>query len=905
MALEFGVLGPVEVRADDTPVALGGPQPRRVLAALVAEAGQVVAVDRLIDAVWPDSPPDGARGTLMAYVSRLRRALGEGCIVTQDPGYRLDAAGNVDAITFEALVDEARRAPPTEAVSLIDRALSLWRGRAFGEFADEWWALPHAARLEELRIVALEQRAEALIAAGEQAHAVSDLEALVKEYPLRERCAGLLMRAHDACGRQAEALRAFARFRDHLAEETGLEPSDALRTLEAAILTGQGEGADVRHGGARSRGYVLGDLLGEGAFGTVYKSTQPGVGREVAVKVIRAELADDPSFVRRFEAEGQLVANLEHAHIVPLYDFWREPGGAYLVFRLLRGGSADELVRRDGPFSLERANRVVTEIGGALASAHAAGVVHRDVKPANILFDDDGNAYLADFGIAVTDEAASSSAPSAIASAGSPLYAPPEQFQLAAPSPRGDQYSFAAMLWELLTGAAPFPGENVSTILRTKLEQPVPSLHELRPDLPRSLDAVLQRATSTRPADRYHDMANLLAAWNVAVRARTTTTTGDLAGGSQRTRSDALATVSLADDALNNPYKGLRPFGEADARHFHGRDAVTKQLVDLIQRKRFVAVVGASGSGKSSLLHAGAMPRLRERDLRVVSMLPGEHPISQLRNALLTVATREPDFGGATAVLQSVAAQADEPLVVVVDQLEELWTMTPDRERDQFLTGLAAIIADTTARVHVIVCIRADFFDRPLSHGTFGALVAVNTFALTPMSRAELHDAVVAPAAVEGVAFEPGLDDALVGEVADEPSSLPMLQFALAELFELRRGRVIGHDAYRAIRQAGCRREPQMVRRRSLRCRDGCLDDRDHHVVRRVRQRLHCGRPSTTRRGDVSSRSTRRLAERATNDSRRDSGDRLLRTAWSHDRVSALVDPPRATQWRPRCLVLE
>jgi serine/threonine protein kinase/DNA-binding SARP family transcriptional activator/WD40 repeat protein len=798
MGLEFGVLGPVEVRADGAMLAVGGPQQRRVLAALVAEAGRVVAVDRLVEVVWPDVPPDGARQTVMKYVSRLRQSIGDGCVVTHDPGYRLvTAADAIDAVRFERLVDQARAAPPTEAVSLIDRALSLWRGRAYGEFADEWWALPDGARLEELRIVAVEQRVEALIAAGEHEQATSELEGLVVAYPLRERFVALLMRAHDASGRQAEALRAFARFRDHLAEETGLEPSDALRELESAILA---RDADARGGGgAGSRGYVLGDLLGEGAFGAVYKSTQPGVGRDVAVKVIRAELADDPSFVRRFEAEGQLVANLEHPHIVPLYDFWREPGGAYLVFRLLRGGSAEQLVRAHGSCALERVNRIVGEVGGALASAHAAGVVHRDVKPANVLFDDDGNAYLTDFGIAVAaDTGESSSSPMAIVSAGSPLYAPPEQFQLAAPSPRGDQYSFAAMIWELLAGAAPFAGENVATILRAKLEQPVPSLHELRPDLPRDLDAVLQRATATRPEARYDDMAGLLAAWHAAVQLGATTT-GDL-GGPQRARGDALATVSLANDALSNPYKGLRPFGEADARHFHGRDHVTKQLVDHIQQQRFVAVVGASGSGKSSLLHAGVMPRLRDRDLRVVSMLPGDDPMSQLRNALLTVATREPETGGVSAVLQSVAVQAAEPLVVVVDQLEELWTMTPDRERERFLSGLAAIIADpTAARVHVMVCIRADFFDRPLTHGTFGALVAANTFTLTPMSRAELHEAVVAPAALEGIAFEPGLDDALVTEVADQPASLPMLQFALAELFERRRGRVIGHDSYQAI----------------------------------------------------------------------------------------------------------
>src|SRR5262249_53951438 len=132
-------------------------------------------------------------------------------------------------------------------------------------------------------------------------------------------------------------------------------------------------------------GYELAEVIGEGAFGTVYRATQPSVGREVAIKVVRRELADDPQFVRRFEAEAQLVARLEHPHVVPLYDFWRQPGGAYLVFRLLRGGSLADLIA-DGAVPLERVTRLVEEIGGALTAAHALGVVHRDVKPANVLF---------------------------------------------------------------------------------------------------------------------------------------------------------------------------------------------------------------------------------------------------------------------------------------------------------------------------------------------------------------------------------------------------------------------------------------------------------------------------------------------------------------------------------------
>ena len=147
------------------------------------------------------------------------------------------------------------------------------------------------------------------------------------------------------------------------------------------------------------RGYELREKIGAGGFGAVYRAYQEVVGREVAIKIILPAYANHPDFIRRFEAEAQLVARLEHIHIVPLYDYWREPGGAYLVMRWLHGGSLRALLRK-GPLTPDRTAQVLDQITAALAAAHRRGVVHRDLKPDNILLDEDGNAYLADFGIA-------------------------------------------------------------------------------------------------------------------------------------------------------------------------------------------------------------------------------------------------------------------------------------------------------------------------------------------------------------------------------------------------------------------------------------------------------------------------------------------------------------------------
>ena len=342
---------------------------------LLIGRGHTVSADRLVEALWPDgAAPDGAARSVVTYVSRLRGALGDGHIATTGAGYRLVCErASCDVDEFEALVEAAESALPDRAIDCYDRALALWGGRdPFGEFTGEWWALAESTRLAELRLVAREERAAALMAIGHHGRAVPDLEGLIVEHPLRERPVSLLMQALVATGRQAEALRVFRSYRSRLAEETGLDPS-----AEWCSWSGRSPAASNRPAdrvGRPLRGYTIHEAIGEGRYGRVYAATQPGTERRVAIKVIRPDLADSAAFIRRFEAEARLVARLEHPHIVPLYDYWREPGGAYLVFRLLTGGTARDSVISGGAWSVARVSQLVEEVGGALIAAHAAGV---------------------------------------------------------------------------------------------------------------------------------------------------------------------------------------------------------------------------------------------------------------------------------------------------------------------------------------------------------------------------------------------------------------------------------------------------------------------------------------------------------------------------------------------------
>ncbi|NEM08425.1 AfsR/SARP family transcriptional regulator [Geodermatophilus normandii] len=240
--MHFRVLGPLQVEDGSGLVAVGGHKPRTLLAALLVARGEVVPADRLVAAVWGDSPPDGAPTALRAYVSRLRGVLGDAAPLRhRPPGYCLSlAAATLDADGFEQRVRTARTAAAAgdhpRALADLDAALGLWRGDALAEFADEEFAAAEAARLTELRAGAAADRAEALVELGRAAEAVPELEALVRRSPTWERPAVTLMRARYATGHQADALAAFHDLRTRLDDELGVEPAAPARELYRRIL---------------------------------------------------------------------------------------------------------------------------------------------------------------------------------------------------------------------------------------------------------------------------------------------------------------------------------------------------------------------------------------------------------------------------------------------------------------------------------------------------------------------------------------------------------------------------------------------------------------------------------------------------------------------------------------------
>lgn len=470
-------------------------------------------------------------------------------------------------------------------------------------------------------------------------------------------------------------------------------------------------------------GYEFRDEVGSGAFGVVHRAYQPSVGREVAIKIIRPEFANDPEFIRRFEVEAQLVARLEHPHIVPLHDYWRGPDGGFLVMRWLDGGS---LNNRLASRQLDRseASELLAEIGPALDYAHRHGVVHRDLKPSNILFDTDGNAYLSDFGIAVSES---------------------------------DQVG---------------PGDDCSAFARLLVA------------------AVGEEVID--PGVSYGNVAELVEAWDEAM--------GDISSASSVTFTPA-----------RNPYKGLRAFAESDAEDFYGRTAEVDKLIDVLSGSRLVAAVGPSGIGKSSVVRAGLIPSLRSGAITgsemwlITDLIPGAYPYEALASALIRVASRMPvnieselrrDERGLIKAVSRYLPEGTE-LLVVIDQFEELFTLTADdADRKAFLDLVAASAGDPRSRVRFVLTMRGDFFDRPLMFAKLGEFLGESTVPIAAPTEDDLRAMIAEPAAAAGVGLEDALVDRIVADVINQPGALPMLEFALTELFEHRDSDVLTVKSY-------------------------------------------------------------------------------------------------------------
>ncbi|MBT8249121.1 MAG: protein kinase, partial [Acidimicrobiia bacterium] len=721
--MDFRVLGPVVAFHEARELKLGGPKQRLVLAMLLAAHGKSVSTGVLIDGLWGEDSPSTARKMLQGYIHYLRGEVGD-ALVTDPGGYSLHVgADQVDERRFEGAVLEAERLIPVDPVEASERlaeALALWRGNPYADLDGEMVLQPELTRLGELRLVALSDRIDADLAIGRHEMLIGELESLAVEYPLREKFRAQLMLALYRSGRQGEALRVFAHTRDSFIEQMGIEPSDELADLEDRMLRrdplleiAPQEGA----GSARAlRGYELRETVSVDAAGTLYRAFQRSVGREVAIRVMEGARANDPAFIARFQSDTARVAKLNHPNIVYVQDVWREPGRVYEVTQWIEGERLDSYLasNRAGQTT---AMRWIEQIGGALATAHRVGVVHGDVSGRNVLVSETGDVFLTDFMIG----------------------APPSDES-------DDRRRFISIAHHLMFGAPPVISDRGFEALPSSATPP-------------GLARVFEEALSVEdflPVQQF--VRNVKRAVG----------------------NDVVELAEAEDNALSlirNPYKGLQAFQTEDARDFFGRDSLIERMLARFREKRLVAIVGPSGSGKSSVLKAGLAPRLdgEGQPFLLAEMYPGSYPFEELEGALAAIAVSDApmsdqlvsDERGLVRVLQTVLPTDNTELVLAIDQFEELFSMTSSEPiRALFLDSLVAAVSDPRSRLRVVLTLRADFFDRPLRYPGFGTLVEAGLVPVTMPDESGIAAVIEGPANAVGLTVEPGLIAQMVRDVS-------------------------------------------------------------------------------------------------------------------------------------------
>jgi DNA-binding SARP family transcriptional activator/WD40 repeat protein len=734
--MKLRVLGPVEVISDSRALPLGGAKQRAVLAMLVLEANRTVSADHLIEGLWGEQVPASAAKMVQTYVWRLRTTLGEADgaeILTRGRGYelRIDPEA-VDVKRFQRLLAEASRASngpvPADAAR---QALALWRGPALSDVADEPFAAAAIRQLEELRLEAAELAIEADLAAGHHQDVVGEIEALAAEHPLRERLHAQRMLALYRCGRQAEALEAYRSARRMLVEEIGVEPGPELRRLQDAILR-QDPSLEVEA--------AVPELPRE--LDTV--SSSPLVGRERELVWLRSRWQqvrhDDGGLVTLAGADGSGKTRLAAEIAVEAH------------------GEAATVLYADGVGPSEKALTAIRRARGAR-------------RPTLLVVDDADRAAVEVQAALSSLEPELSSRPLLVVATGH------DQDALAVLRPR------AALALPPLDAAAV---RRIALLYAPDGDTDVPfeALLESSSGVARRVHELASDWARRHAARRVDAVADRAAAGRAQARALEEELAGSVAALQSAHEREELLAGAEAERRVICPFKGLATFDVEDADYFFGRERLVAELVARLVGAPLLAIVGPSGSGKSSALRAGLLPALAAGVLpgsdgwAQLLIRPGAHPQRELRRAL----------PGMTP---------DRRAVLAIDQFEETFTAcTDERERAAFVAALVGAAHDPGGRSVVVLALRADFYTRCAAYPELARLLGANHVLVGPMSGDELRRAVTRPAERVGLRVEPELEDAVVGDVEGQPGALPLLSAALLELWRERRGRRLELAAY-------------------------------------------------------------------------------------------------------------
>ncbi|WP_437291232.1 nSTAND1 domain-containing NTPase [Sorangium sp. So ce406] len=578
--------------------------------------------------------------------------------------------------------------------------------------------------------------------------------------------------------------------------------------------------------GDRVGHYELLRELGRGGMGVVFLARDLRLARLVAIKLL-TKLSSVG--VQRFLVEAQATARCKHEHIVTIHEVNEHGGFPYMVLEYIEGQSlrawmkqrrpADAPTRaRAAPVAPGLAVEMMVPVVRALASAHASGIVHRDLKPENVMLDASGAIKVVDFGVAsLRDDEASLVAERPVAEdmrltrtgalVGTLPYMSPEQWAGKEIDGSSDVWAVGIMLHELVLGAHPLaPCRMPDLIAVPRLDEPMPEVSACHPEVG-ALGAIIDRCLRKRKAERFASAEELLTALLPLLPGR--------------------REIHLGAD--ESPFAGLSSFQEADADRFFGRAQDLAGVIARLRSQPLLALAGASGVGKSSLVRAGVIPALKRsgEGWEALVLRPGRAPMAALAELFshpaMTLSTDVRELagqGGAStraalgerlpaepgllgAALRGWASRAQKRLLLFVDQFEELITLgAPAEERAAFLACLEGIADDASSPLRVVLSVRSDFLDRMAEHEHFMAAMTRGLVFLRPMGREGLREALVKP--VEAARHEiedPAMVEDILDALATTRGALPLLQFTAARLWEMRdRGRrLLTRASYEAL----------------------------------------------------------------------------------------------------------
>jgi predicted Ser/Thr protein kinase len=539
--------------------------------------------------------------------------------------------------------------------------------------------------------------------------------------------------------------------------------------------------------------------LARGGMGQVFLARDPKLGRKVAIKFL---LYADPALVSRFLIEARATAQCTHENIVTIYEVGEHDGLPYMVLEYLEGKTLAQML--DSRIPVRQFTELMLPVARALERAHEHGIVHRDLKPSNIFITARGQVKVLDFGVArifgnpnqvtgriplpmidranaigTSAEAHSDAFTEAGTLIGTLPYMSPEQWGAAEVDQRADIWAIGIMFWRALTGAHPL-GSLSADALRDHMlavDRALPSVRSHDSTIPADLVAIVDGCLAKHKAQR-PTATQLLGALQAFLAPR----------------------VEQAGGPSSPPYRGLAAFGEGDAKYFFGRSNEIRIAVGQLENWPLLAIVGPSGVGKSSFVHAGLVPAIRATadNWQVRVLRPGHRPLSRLASMLDDLLpTGKPgsdmlaQLHGAPGLFGELtrlsATRRNQRVMIVVDQLEELFTLCEDaEERRLFLTALLAAADDASAPVRVVLSMRADFLDRLGSYKAVLAELTRGLLFLSAPDEGNLREALLRPAELEGYGFE---DPEIVDEMlatATSRGALPLLSFVASRLWEAR-----------------------------------------------------------------------------------------------------------------------